>query len=103
MQETHESEVSIWCDQGELEGCPVEFTYTATYEPADPSTGYTRPTWDVSGKIASIKIGGLKLNRDQMLAMTDQSQLDSREAFLAKEIEAAFECGDLPSYQHAAE
>lgn len=103
MQDTHKTHIDIWCDHGELHGCPVEFDYTAEREPADPSTGYDRPTWAVSGRIESITIGGLKLDRAQFLSLTDQIQLESRETYLAEEVQALYECGDLPSHQHAAE
>lgn len=103
MATTHQTHIDIWCDHGELHGCPVEFTYAAEHEPADPENGYFHDTWAVSGQIASITIGGLKLDRAQFLALTDRCQLDSRETYLAEEVQALFECGDLPSYQHAAE
>ncbi len=85
----------------------VTFAFDVTHEPADPSTGYTRETWEVTGEIASVTIGGLTIHRNpsnpygcDLISLMSQnyesgvSDLTHYDEFLAEKIQAEFETGD---------
>lgn len=93
-------------DSGSLrvEAC---FAFDVNHEEADPSTGYTRETWDVEGEIVAIKVSGLIIRRntsdpyncDLLSFISEQhdyalSDLTRYEEALCDQIRAEYESGE---------
>ena len=112
MTRWHDQEIAISplgaTITGELDGVPCTFIGSYEFIPRDPSVGDFTDSWSVSGVIADVSIGGLVLDRRQLMAMCGEDEVYRQETLIERRIEEQLsaedhDCDDALDMRMAAE